>query len=246
MGVRSDKSLNLDREQNNNLVVFCDDRDVGKEKEANEKETNESSAVAPSSSGKTKKASVSFEAPKTEREPGLQTLLPRRPKASPFSSVSPETRAPACSCSSAFLPAGRPDTEKAKRRPQVVLGCRRSTLLPTRHTMVLTALLSWAAFFGVGTLQRCKDWNSERALFESALKVCPDSIKTLNNLAAGMLNKKEAGRAEVLLLRAVEVSLDDGQVAVCANDYWVSLILLCPGRSETKCVTIFSVHLECE
>ncbi|CAM9612239.1 unnamed protein product, partial [Laminaria digitata] len=55
------------------------------------------------------------------------------------------------------------------------------------------------------TLRRCEDWNSERALFESALRVCPDGIKTLNNLASGMLNVGEATRAEGLLRRAIEV-----------------------------------------
>lgn len=71
--------------------------------------------------------------------------------------------------------------------------------------MGLSLLLIWAAFFGAGTLRRCEDWNSERALFESALKVCPDGIKTLSNMAASMLNEREASRAGVLLLRAVEV-----------------------------------------
>lgn len=63
-------------------------------------------------------------------------------------------------------------------------------------------------FFGGRTVRRCREWNSERALFESALKVCPDGIKTLNNVAVGMLNEEGAGRAELLLRRAVEVGLD--------------------------------------
>ncbi|CAM9836246.1 unnamed protein product [Ectocarpus sp. 12 AP-2014] len=71
-------------------------------------------------------------------------------------------------------------------------------------------LLAWTTYFGAGTLRRCKDWRSERTLFESAFKVCPDGIKTLNNLAVGMLNVKEAGRAEELLRRAVELHPDFG------------------------------------
>lgn len=66
-------------------------------------------------------------------------------------------------------------------------------------------LVAWAAFFGDQTIRRCEEWNSERALFESALRVCPDGIKTLNNLASGMLNVDEAPRAEGLLRRAIEV-----------------------------------------
>lgn len=92
--------------------------------------------------------------------------------------------------------------------------------------MVLTVLLGWAAFFGAGTLRRCKDWNSERALFESALKVCPDGIKTLNNMAASMLNKEGADRAEALLLRAVEVGLDGIQVTAVTKIVFVVVLLV--------------------
>lgn len=88
--------------------------------------------------------------------------------------------------------------------PSQMLTSRRPRL-PTRPTTVMVLLLAWAAYFGAGTIRRCKDWNSERALFESALKVCPDGIKTLNNLAVGMLNEEEAERAEGLLQRALEV-----------------------------------------
>lgn len=74
-----------------------------------------------------------------------------------------------------------------------------------RGTAAMGLLLAWAAFFGAQTIRRCEEWNSERALFESALRVCPDGIKTLNNLASGMLNVDEAPRAEGLLRRAIEV-----------------------------------------
>ena len=74
-----------------------------------------------------------------------------------------------------------------------------------RSTVSMGLLAAWTAFFGARTLRRCKDWNSERALFESALRVCPDGIKTLNNLGSGMLNVDEAPRAEGLLRRAIEV-----------------------------------------
>lgn len=76
-----------------------------------------------------------------------------------------------------------------------------------RVPIALVLLLSWAAFFGARTVRRCEDWKSERLLFESALQVCPDGIKTLNNLAASMLSVDEANRAEELLTRAIEVRL---------------------------------------
>lgn len=85
------------------------------------------------------------------------------------------------------------------------IGSRRRKLLKT--TVAMGLLAAWAAFFSGRTLSRCKDWKSERALFESALRVCPNGIKTLNNLASGMLNVVEAPRAERLLRRAIEVSM---------------------------------------
>lgn len=74
-----------------------------------------------------------------------------------------------------------------------------------QKTMVLVLLVTWAAVFGARTVRRCDDWATERILFESALEVCPNGIKTLNNLASTMLNADEAERAEGLLLRAIEV-----------------------------------------
>lgn len=113
------------------------------------------------------------------------------------------------------------------RSPQAARRCNKNTSTPNavarraataggtrrfpRDTAAVVLLLSWAAFFGAETLRRGQHWNSERILFESALQVCPDGIKTLNNLAAGMLNVDEAGRAEGLLRRAVKVSKHWGE-----------------------------------
>lgn len=199
--------FNLNRatkDDDDDMVGNCDDdcaeqKDTAKERTAKAASPGETKEMTPVAFGSS---------PAGERQQGSQKLL-RRPRTppSPFSRSSSATaRAPACSCSSAFfLRAGKQGAEKVKAPPRM-LG-RRSQLLPARHTVVLAVLLSWAAFFGVGTLRRCKDWNSERALFESAIKVCPDGIKTLNNMAASMLNTEEAARAEVLLLRAVEVHI---------------------------------------
>lgn len=131
-----------------------------------------------------------------------------RPEISASSSSSPATRVPSCSSSSSacLSIAPKENTVKIGGSPRML--AYRSPRLPTRHAIVLVTLLAWSAYFGAGTLRRCKDWNSERALFESALKVCPNGIKTLNNLAVGMLNQEEAGRAEGLLRRAVGVSLN--------------------------------------
>lgn len=132
---------------------------------------------------------------------GLPGILPSSPRPLP-------ARAPACSSSSALLlDPGAREERQSVLPPRRVLSIRGMVLLPVRRTGVMVLLLAWTTYFGARTLRRCKDWRSERALFESAFKVCPDGIKTLNNLAVGMLNQKEAGHAEELLRRAVEVSL---------------------------------------
>lgn len=140
-----------------------------------------------------------------EKKQGPPLLsLSGRPCNSPSRSPG-ATRAPACSSSSALLPSPKLNTEKGiARRRKLALG---SFSPPAKHTAVVIVLLSWAVFFGGVTVRRCREWKSEKALFESALDVCPDGIKTLNNVAVGMLNEEEAGRAEVYLRRAVEVGL---------------------------------------
>ncbi|CAN0101548.1 unnamed protein product, partial [Ectocarpus sp. 13 AM-2016] len=151
--------------------------------------------------------SNSFGSPKNER--GSQqdrSTIPGQPAVLPSSPRPLAARAPACSSSSALLPDPSAREEKQGVLPsRRVLSLRGPVLLPVRRTAVMVLLLAWTTYFGAGTLRRCKDWRSERTLFESAFKVCPDGIKTLNNLAVGMLNVKEAGRAEELLRRAVEV-----------------------------------------
>lgn len=66
----------------------------------------------------------------------------------------------------------------------------------------------WCSHFGIRTMERCNDWVSERSVFESALNVCPDGVKILNNLASQMLNTEEAERAQELLERALRVRQD--------------------------------------
>ncbi len=53
--------------------------------------------------------------------------------------------------------------------------------------------------------RRCWDWYSERELFVSGIEVCPDGVKSLNNLAVLMLNKDEAASAEKLLDHALSI-----------------------------------------
>ncbi|CAM9882948.1 unnamed protein product, partial [Choristocarpus tenellus] len=86
----------------------------------------------------------------------------------------------------------------------VLAGCLLRKL-SARDMVVVLVLSAWCLGFGARTISRCLDWRSERHLFEAALKVCPDGIKTLNNLATQMLNEEEAPRAAKLLSRAIEV-----------------------------------------
>lgn len=92
----------------------------------------------------------------------------------------------------------------ATSRPPSRMGSKRESV---RCTVAFALLMTWVAYFGTRTIRRCEDWMSERNLFESALQLCPQGIKTLNNLAAGMLNPGEAEKAEGLLQKAVEVRL---------------------------------------
>eukprot|EP00752_Nemacystus_decipiens_P009157 g8179.t1 len=118
------------------------------------------------------------------------------------------TRAPACSSSSVLLPPLKQEHAHGTARTRKF--ALRSFSFPTKRTVVMMVLMSWAAFFGEGTVRRCREWNSERVLFEAALKVCPDGIKTLNNVAVGMLNEAEAALAEEHLRRAVELHPEYG------------------------------------
>tara|TARA_B110000305_G_C19339368_1_gene588272 strand:+ start:166 stop:789 length:624 start_codon:yes stop_codon:yes gene_type:complete len=53
------------------------------------------------------------------------------------------------------------------------------------------------------TFVRCFEWRSERSLFESALTVCPSSLKVLNNLALVLLDNSTARWAGELLDKAL-------------------------------------------
>lgn len=57
--------------------------------------------------------------------------------------------------------------------------------------------------FAIKSFQRNRDWNNERELFESAMSVCPTSLKVQNNLALTLL-KDDPQRAERLLDDALE------------------------------------------
>lgn len=138
------------------------------------------------------------------------TSPPGQPSISYSSLPSTATaRSPRCTRSGALL-ADNKECQKGITEPQTRLSDIVSPRQSARRNTVAVLLLSWAAFFGARTVRRCEDWKSERSLFESALEVCPDGIKTLNNLGVGMLNEEEAGRAKVLLRRAVKVRLHPG------------------------------------
>jgi len=59
---------------------------------------------------------------------------------------------------------------------------------------------------GRHTLARNQDWASELSLFESAMKICPRSLKVLNNLANTLLNDIPNGTKRSIEL--LENSLD--------------------------------------
>jgi tetratricopeptide (TPR) repeat protein len=58
------------------------------------------------------------------------------------------------------------------------------------------------------SFHRCTEWSTELSLFESALDVCPTSLKVLNNLALKLLDKEGAQRAGELLDTAIAIHPD--------------------------------------
>ncbi len=95
----------------------------------------------------------------------------------------------------------------------MLVGCGLSVMQGGSKSCVprLVRLLVWVVvilwvFWGIHhSWWRCWDWYSERELFLSGIKVCPDGVKSLNNLAVLMLNKEEAASAGKLLDRALAV-----------------------------------------
>ena len=73
----------------------------------------------------------------------------------------------------------------------------------TKITQTMSALL--CVMLSLKTLHRGHEWRTERSLFESALNVCPSSLKVLNNLALVLLDKENARRAGELLDRALDL-----------------------------------------
>jgi len=70
------------------------------------------------------------------------------------------------------------------------------------------SILSLLLLLSLKSVHRCQEWRSEITLFESALKVCPTSLKVLNNLALMLLDKKTAPRAGELLDTAIAIHAD--------------------------------------
>ena len=71
----------------------------------------------------------------------------------------------------------------------------------TKHRLSYLSYLYLAVLvvLSLKTINRCFEWNHERTLFESALKVCPYSLKVMNNLALLLLNTKDNHKAGILL-----------------------------------------------
>jgi len=69
----------------------------------------------------------------------------------------------------------------------------------------LAIWMIWIIFCAVKSIHRGCEWLNERSLFLSALNVCPDSVKNLNNLAFQRLNPKEATEAGMYLDRALKL-----------------------------------------
>jgi hypothetical protein len=79
------------------------------------------------------------------------------------------------------------------------------TTISSKAGIMHSVIVLWLVASASKSYTRCIDWQSELSLFESALKVCPNGIKTLNNLAFLKLFPETAAEAGVLLDRALQV-----------------------------------------
>jgi hypothetical protein len=82
----------------------------------------------------------------------------------------------------------------------------------------------WLVACAYKSYTRCIDWQIELSLFESALKVCPNGIKTLNNLAFLKLFPETAAEAGVLLDRALQVKPTACMYFIYASAYMMIAI----------------------
>jgi hypothetical protein len=107
--------------------------------------------------------------------------------------------------------------------------CISSTVQRTtaKCTIAYCLTVLWTVVCAVKSYKRCIDWQSELSLFNSALKVCPNGIKTLNNLAFLKLFPESAAEAGVLLDTALQVRVDEYeyilQVYVWLRSIWIAI-----------------------
>ncbi len=116
------------------------------------------------------------------------------------------------------FPVGAVLTERLLLLPSlglcILVGCSLSAIMNISSKSYVTRLVRlitcgiitlWILWSINRSWWRCWDWYSERELFTSAIEVCPDGVKSLNNLAVLMLNVPEAPSAGKLLDRALSI-----------------------------------------
>jgi tetratricopeptide (TPR) repeat protein len=88
----------------------------------------------------------------------------------------------------------------------------------TKGSSVNLALLPILLLFSIRTVSRNSEWNNEMRIYESALRVCPTSVKALSNY--GMLQLGKLGGLDSSLthsLRALQVHADQPPALVNAG-----------------------------
>lgn len=83
------------------------------------------------------------------------------------------------------------------------------------YAMWLVVLIPVCVLFSSQTFHRTHDWQSEASIYGTALKVCPNSIKALNNHAVLTLGEGKANDSLTLVDRAL--SLYPGQISALVN-----------------------------
>jgi hypothetical protein len=101
-----------------------------------------------------------------------------------------------------------PPGESPSRKKNKKNGGKSTPPVPAVPARFVGFLLLLATPLMLKTVHRCFEWRTEETLFESALSVCPTSLKVLNNLALVLLDKPTAPRAGELLDTAIDLHPD--------------------------------------
>ena len=104
-----------------------------------------------------------------------------------------------------------------------------------------TMLFPIFILYGIRIVTRNQEWQSEYRIYQSALDVCPNSVKALNNYAVLSLKYQEYARALSMIEHSIELYPGHAHAYLNAGTIlYVSMHLsVCPYRSLRLYIFIF-------